>query len=257
MHTIAIANQKGGAGKTSTAAALWYWMNANGYKALGIDLDAQGNLSYTVNAAAGGPSIYDALDIKQPTITAADAVQHLAGGDFIPASFALNGADITIQGKGREYRLREALAPLNDSYDFAIIDTEPHLGILTVNALTAADRVILPTQADMFSLQGIAQLWSNIRMIVESGANPSLKVDGILLTRYNARTTIARDLKDLLQATAEKMGTRLYDTTIREATAVKESQARQESIFKTAPGSHVAHDYESFIKEFWGGHYDQ
>jgi cellulose biosynthesis protein BcsQ len=146
--------------------------------------------------------------------------------------------------------LKKAIAGLAQHYDYVIVDTEPHLGILSINALTASDRVIIPTQADVFSLQGIKQLWQNIRDVKESGLNPSLSVDGLLLTRYNKRALLSQEVKELLATTAKKMETRLYKTAIRENISVKESQLSKASIFKATPKSNAATDYESFILEF-------
>lgn len=247
MQVITVANQKGGAGKTTTAAALWWYLNDHGKPTLGIDIDAQGNFSYCTGADADQePTIYEVLqgeDINK-------AIQTTAGGHVIPSTYSLNSADIALTGKGKATRLKKAIAGLAQHYDYVIVDTEPHLGILSINALTASDRVIIPTQADVFSLQGIKQLWQNIRDVKESGLNPSLSVDGLLLTRYNKRALLSQEVKELLATTAKKMETRLYKTAIRENISVKESQLSKASIFKATPKSNAATDYESFILEF-------
>lgn len=244
MEIIVIANLKGGAGKTSTAAALWYWLNQHGKPALGIDLDSQANFTYTAKATVQD----NIMDILQ----GADintAIQETAGGDIIPASYSLNSADITLTGKGKALALKKALAKLSKHYDYVVIDTEPHIGLLTINALTAAHKVIIPTQADIFSLQGISQLWRNIQDIKRMGANPSLSVDGILITRYSNRATLSKEIKESLESIACKMGTRLYKTTIRESISVKEAQIGQKSLFAITPRSKAAQDYEAFIAE--------
>jgi chromosome partitioning protein len=110
--------------------------------------------------------------------------------------------------------------------------------------------VIIPTQADVFSLQGIKQLWQNIRDVKKAGLNPSLSVDGLLLTRYNKRALLSQEVKEILEATAQKMETRLYKTAIRESISVKESQLSKASIFKATPKSNAAADYEAFVLEF-------
>lgn len=247
MEIIVIANQKGGAGKTSTAAALWYWLNKHGFPSLAVDLDAQANLSYTAGADIRGITVMDVL--KGENIN--NAIQKTDGGDIIPAGYSLNSADITLTGKGKESLLKKSLAKLSKDYRYVIIDTEPHLGILSLNALTAANKVIIPTQADVFSLQGISQLWQNIREVIKLGVNPSLVVDGILLTRYSKRASLSKEMKALLETTAQKMHSKLYRATIREAVAVKESQASQTSVFELSPQpSKVIADYEEFITEF-------
>ena len=150
MKVIAIANQKGGAGKTSTASALWYWLNHNGHDALAIDLDAQCNLSSAAAAKTNGGT---ALGILTQELAAPDVIQHTEQGDIIAASAKLSAADTMLADEtGKEFRIKEALEPLADAYDFAIIDTPPHIGVLTKNALTAADYVVIPSQGDAFSL---------------------------------------------------------------------------------------------------------
>lgn len=247
MQVITVANQKGGAGKTTTAAALWWYLNDHGKPTLGIDLDAQGNFSYCTGADADQePNIYDVLEGEDIN----KAIQTVGGGDVIPSTYSLNSADVSLTGKGKATRLKKALTGLSKHYDYVVVDTEPHLGILSINALTASDRVIIPTQADVFSLQGIKQLWQNIRDIKKAGLNPSLSVDGLLLTRYNKRALLSQEVKEILEATARKMETRLYKTAIRESISVKESQLSKASIFKATPKSNAAADYEAFVLEF-------
>jgi chromosome partitioning protein len=149
-----------------------------------IDLDAQGNLTYALGASDTGLT---AFDILTRTVEAGAAIQHTNQGDIIPASPALAGTDTVINEGGKEYRLREALAPIKGAYDYIIIDTPPALGILTINALTACTGAIIPAQADdIFSLQGMGQLHSTIQT-VKQYCNPSLKVKGILLIRFNSK----------------------------------------------------------------------
>ncbi len=245
MHTLAIVNQKGGVGKSTTAEALIGGLSVLGYKVLAIDLDAQGNFSYTMRAVQGGKTI---LGILTQEITAQEAIQHTPNGDIIPANKALAGADAMITDTGKEYRLKEALAPVQSQYDYAIIDSPPALGIATVNALTAADQVIIPAQADIYSLQGIEQLAETIQP-VKKYCNPALTIGGILLTRFNPRSVLSREIAVLLEQLAARLGTRLYKASIREAIAVKEAQISQQSLFKYAPKAKVTDDYRAFIQE--------
>ena len=250
MKTIAIANEKGGAGKTSTAAALWYWMNRHGRKTLAVDLDPQGNLSLVADAATEGPTALGALLREIP---AADAIQHTEQGDIIAASPVQNKADTVLTQLGRERRLKEALDTVADGYEYAIVDTSPYLGILTINALAAADTVVIPAQADLFSVHGIGQLADCIKDVRNYCNNPSLQVDGILLTRYTDRANLSKAIRGELAAKAEEMGGRLYESAIREAIAVKEAQVKHVSIFDYAPGAKVTADYEAFCEEFLKG----
>lgn len=248
MKTIAIINQKGGVGKSTTASAIGGGLSLNGATVLYIDLDAQSNLSYLLGAEISGLTRPSALDVLQRSATVTAAVQHTAQGDVIAASPALSGADIVLTATGKEYRLREALEAVSGLYDYCIIDTPPALGILTVNALTACDGCIIPAQADFFSLQGIGQLNGTIET-VRKYCNPALKVYGIVLTRYSARAIISREVTAMMEQTAESLHTKLYKTRIRECTAVKEAQAMREPIYSYAPQSNASADYTALVNE--------
>lgn len=245
MHTVAIINQKGGVGKSTTAQALAAGLSLKGYKPLLVDLDPQCNTSFTA-AAASSPTITGLL---LGEVSAAAAIQHTALGDIIAASKALSGADTMITGTGREYRLREALEPLQAVYDFIVIDTPPALGILTVNALVAADTVVIPAQADIYSLQGIAALSETLQP-VKKYCNAGLQIAGILLTRFSPRAVLSRDIAEQAEQAAGQLQTKVFKATIREAIAVKEAQINQQSIFAYSPKSRVADDYKRFTEEF-------
>ena len=245
MITIAIINQKGGVGKSTTAAAIGAGLALKGHSVLFVDLDAQGNLSYSVGADAKG---YNAMGVLIDPDTIAENIQHTAQGDILASSPSLAGADAVITQTGKEYRLKEALAHVAGKYDFCIIDTPPALGILTVNALTAATGCIAPAQADIFSLQGLIQLHGTIKTVTRY-CNGGLIFMGILLTRYNGRAIISRDAAKLIKQTAEQLDTSLYSTRIRECTALKEAQAMKQSIYTYAPKSNAAKDYSAFMEE--------
>lgn len=246
---ISVSNQKGGAGKTTTAAALAAGLSVRHHKTLLVDLDPQGNLSYTAGADTNGATSFSVL--TNETVIA-DAIQHSAGGDIVPASSALCGADAFIKDTGKEYRLREALESIQSEYDYIILDTPPTLGILTVNALAASDIVIIPAQADIYSLQGIQQLAETIKP-VKKYCNPSLKIAGILLTRYNPRSVLSKDVAELAAQLAQTLQTKLFKTTIREAVAVKEAQISQQTLYTYAPAAKVTEDYTSLIDELLKG----
>lgn len=256
MKIIAVNNQKGGTGKTTTAAAIGFALYHRGFKVLLTDLDAQGNLSYTVNAENSGYGIFGAMERPETT---AQEIQPVCSGenggriDIISGTERLAVAEKIFTGIGKEYKLKEAFQSIDENlYDYIIIDTPPALGILSVNALAAADTVIIPAQADIYSLQGITQISSTIST-VRKYCNSRLTIDGILLTRYNGRTTISRDLSAALTQTAEKIGTKVYNTRIRECTAIKEAQALRRDIFVYAPKSNAAEDYNSLTDEITGG----
>lgn len=245
MKTYAIINQKGGVGKSTTALAIGAGLKIKGCSVLYIDLDAQGNLSYTLGATTQG---YNAMGVLQRPETAAQEVQHLPQGDIIASSPALAGADTILAETGKEFRLKEALENLSTNYDYCIIDTPPALGILTINALTACNGVIIPAQADIYSLQGISQL-GNTLQTVKKYCNSSLAVLGIVLTRYNTRSIISKEVTELIEKVAEELGTKLYKTKIKECTALKEAQAVKQDIFNYAPKSNAAADYKALVNE--------
>lgn len=245
MKTIAIINQKGGVGKSTTAAAIGAGFISKGYKTLFVDLDAQGNLSYSMKADTRG---YNALGVLQRPETIAAEIQQNEEGDIIASTPELSGADTIITQTGKEHRLEEALHIVEGDYDFCIIDTPPALGILTINALTACTGAIIPAQADVYSLQGIAQLQGTVEA-VKRYCNPRLYIMGIVLTRYNPRSIIRREVRETLEQTAEQMHTKLYQTYIRECTALVEAQAMQRDIYQYAPKSNAAADYRALTEE--------
>src|SRR5699024_1717721 len=156
------------------------------------------------------------------------------GFDLLPGGLTLAGADMDFTQTGREYMLMEALEKVSEKYDYCIIDTPPTLGILTVNALTAADYVIVPMTADIYALQGLTQLNALIQN-VRRYCNKGLKIAGILLTRYNDRQIISKTLKTNIGQAAERLSTEVFKTYIREGVAVRETQLLQSDLFTDAP----------------------
>jgi chromosome partitioning protein len=246
---LAIINQKGGVGKSTTALAIGAGLSLKGYSVLFIDLDAQGNLSYTLGATTKG---YNALGVLRRPETAKEEIQHTEQGDIIASSPKLAGADKLLEETGKEYRLKEALDSLQGAYDYIIVDTPPALGILTINALTACTGAIIPAQADIYSLQGIAQLNSTIET-VKKYCNPSLSIMGIVLTRFNGRSIIRREVAEMLERTAEQLHTKLYTSKIRECTALVEAQATKQNIYSYAPRSNATADYKALVDEILRG----
>ena len=153
---------------------------------------------------------------------------------------------------GREYMLKEALDEIRADYDFCIIDTPPTLGILTVNALTASDSVIIPLTADLYSIQGLSQLNLLIQR-VRKYSNKGLRISGLLITRHDERTNVSKALMDQITQTAEKLGTKVFSQPIRNSVAVRESQVMRSDLFTEAPKANATVDYQSFIDEFMKG----
>jgi len=243
---ISVASQKGGVGKTTTAATMAAGLKLRGYRTLCIDLDQQCNLSYSANADFSAYNIYDVLTEK---VAVQNTIQMLPCFDLIPATALLAGADAKIVDTGKEYRLGEALSALSDVYDYVVLDTPPSLGILTVNALTASTNVVIPTQADIYSLQGIEQLMKTIAA-VKKYCNRNLTVDGILFTRFNPRSILSKDVSQLAGRLADGIGAKLYRTTIRDAVAVREAQISKKTLFDYDSKAKVTQDYAAFIEEY-------
>jgi len=239
---FAVCNQKGGIGKTTTSFALMSGLMLKGYKVLGIDLDPQANFSFTLKVQ-GTKTV---LSLIAGEAEVQEVIQSTQYGDFIAASPMLaqfNQSDIN-----HIYSLHKAVESIKDQYDFCVIDTPPSLGILTMNALTAADSVIIPVIADAYSVAGIVQLVDTINA-VHQNTNEALSIEGILLTRYVARTTLTKTMCDLFMRQANKLGTKFFDTKIRDSISVREAQVSQKSLFEYAPKSTAAQDYLDFIDE--------
>lgn len=251
IKTFAIINQKGGVGKSTTAQALGMGLHRRGFRVLFIDLDSQSNLSFSLRVRTDGENSMDVLTEDMPIKDAIVPLPNNASdvrADVLPGSPALALSEQKITGVGNEFKLSEALDKVKDDYDYIVIDTPPALGTLTINALTAATGVILPAQADIYSFQGISQLHKTI-LAVRRYCNPNLVIEGILLTRYTGRAVLTRDIANMIRSTAKQIGTRLFNTAIRESVTIREAQANQLDIFDYAPKSGVAIDYEKFINE--------
>ena len=175
----------------------------------------------------------------------------MEGVDLIPSNLDLSAVEMSlVNAMSREITLRNCIFPLKSDYDYILIDTPPALGILTLNALTACNSVIIPAVADIFSLQGIERLSETIEPVKEY-TNKDVVIDGILLIKYTGdRTTLNRNIREIAEQTASKLHTRLYKTAIREAVAVREAQTCLHDIFTYAPKSKPAEDYKHFIDEF-------
>ncbi len=248
MRTVTIINKKGGVAKTTTALALGARLMELGHRVLHIDLDSQANMTMTLEADMEQKNILGVL-LQQTSLK--DAIQHTRLGDIVPAALALAGADGVLTETGKEYRLQEALDDIKDDYDDIVIDTPPSIGVLSINAMTASDWLVIPAQADMYSRDGLLQLHRAIEKD-RKYCNRDLKVAGILLTRYSSRNVLSKNLKTVFEDIAEKMETRVFDATIRENISIKEAQVMHRTIFDYAPTSNGANDYVAFVTELLG-----
>lgn len=243
---ISISNQKGGVGKTTTTGAVAAGFKLKGHKVLCVDLDPQSNLSFSSGAETEDcPTVYEILKGEAKT---SFSIQKMASFDIISSNILLSGIELEFTQTGREYLLKEALNSVKDKYDYIFIDTPPALSILTVNAFTASDYIIIPMLADIFSLQGIAQLSETIDR-VRKYCNSNLKVEGIVLTKYNKRTVLSREIKGTAELIAEELNTSIFSSTIRSSVAIMEAQTNQQDIYNYSPKNPAVQDYRDFVEE--------
>lgn len=244
---IALTNQKGGVGKTTTACAFCGGLVQKGKKVLAIDLDPQGNLSFSLGADDERYTIHDVLTGKVPTH---EAIQTTKNCDVISSNILLSGTELELTAVGREYVLKDKLASIMKFYDYIIIDTPPALSILTINAYTAANDLIIPMTAEILSLQGIAQLKDTI-LAVKRYYNHNLKLRGIVLTKYNPRILLTKEVEELAAIIAEQLGTKVLNTKISNSVAIAEAPAHKTTIMKYAPRSKACKDYVNLIEELY------
>ena len=260
MRRIAVINQKGGVGKTTTAANLGAALARSGSQVLLVDLDPQAHLSlhFGIELADGQLSAYDVLTVGTPIRDVALRVRD--GVTLIPADIDLAGAEAElISVTGREALLREALQGTNNDYECLLIDCPPSLGILTVNALVAATEVMIPLQAHFLALQGLSKLLETVTL-VRQRINPSLKVSGIVLCMHESTTRLAGEVvEDLERFLAAARGTpvawadaRIYTTCIRRNIKLAESSSFGQTVFDYAPRSNGAADYARLAVEVFG-----
>ena len=244
---IALTNQKGGVGKTTTSSALAAGL-ASFYdkKVLAIDLDPQGSLGFSL-----GLDIEDCKtihDVLTGQVSIQEAIQPTDYCDIITSNILLSSAEIEFTSAGRELLLKRALAPVIVNYDYIVIDTPPALNILTVNAYATADHLIIPMAPEILSLLGVTQLMETIGSVRES-VNPNLNVLGIILTKFNKRTLLAREVKEMAENVAAQMGTRVFNNQIRTSVSVAEAPAHGLSIFDHSPSAKPSEDYRNFVEE--------
>lgn len=245
---ISIVNQKGGCSKSTTAVNLMAGLVKKGYKVLGIDLDSQRCLTSTFR---GTEDKATSLSVLLGEATIKEAIQHTPEADIVPASRGLVMADSIITKPRKEYSLKEAVDTIKSQYDFIVIDCSPALGVLTINALVASDSIVIPLLADIYSLEGVRFLMDTV-IPVKKQANPALTIEGLLLTQYEPRAILSKEVKGLASKFAESIGSKLFNATIRRSITVREAQATQQSLYSYAPQAKVTADYTAFIEELLG-----
>jgi len=243
-EVIAFANQKGGVAKTTTTLNLAVAFKESGYRVLCIDLDPQGNLTMSqgIDPDKVEKSLYDVLVNDMPI---SEVIQHREI-DIAVASIDLAGAEIAMSTKiGRERSLERALSEVSGDYDFVCIDTPPSLGLLTINALTAASKVIVPVQCEYLSMRGLVQLQNTLKMIQEN-LNPDVKIEGILPTMLDSRTVHAKEAVEILE---ENFGDLVFRSRIKKAIKFAEAPVKGSSVLKYDSQSNAANYYRELAKE--------
>ena len=243
-EVIAFANQKGGVAKTTTTLNLAVAFAESGYRVLCVDLDPQGNLTMSqgIDPDKVEKSLYDVL-VNDLPISEIIVKREI---DIAVASIDLAGAEIAMSTKiGRERSLEKALKEVAGDYDFVCIDTPPSLGLLTINALTAATKVIVPVQCEYLSMRGLVQLQNTLRMIQEN-LNPDVKIEGILPTMLDSRTVHAKEAVEILE---ENFGDLVFQSRIKKAIKFAEAPVKGSSVLKYDSGSSAANYYRELAKE--------
>jgi chromosome partitioning protein len=247
MKTFAIANQKGGVGKTTTAVNLSAALTDSGKKVLLADIDPQGNATSGLGIGKNDleKSIYDVL-LDEADINEVRCATTNMNLNLIPANISLAGAEIElVSAMSRELRLKKAFEKLDKEYDYCIIDCPPSLSLLTINAFTAADSVIIPVQAEFYALEGLSQLINTIEL-VRRHLNTGLEIEGILLTMLDARTNLGAQVSEEVR---DHFGEKVYDTVILRNVRLGEAPSYGQPITVYDPKSQGAENYSRLAEE--------
>ena len=247
-QVISFANQKGGVAKTTTTLNLGVAFQELGHRVLAVDLDPQGNLTMSQGM---DPDTVDRsmFDVLVHALSIKDVI-HEAEVDIAVSSIDLAGAELALSSMiGRERALQKALLPVRNDYDYILIDTPPSLGLLTINALTASDHVIVPVQCEYLSLRGLVQLEGTLQMIREN-LNPSVEIRGILPTMFDGRTLHAKEAVEMLK---ENFGNLVFDTKIKKTIRYAEAPVQGSSVLKYDPSGSAAKAYRDLAKEVLNG----
>ncbi len=250
-RVIAVANQKGGVGKTTTVINLAAYLADSGKRVLTVDIDPQGNTTtgLGIDKSLVDVSIYDVLLGGEPLVEALTATD-VVGLHLLPATMDLAGAEVELsQATDRERLLDRQLSRIRDRYDYVFVDCPPSLGLLTINALTAADAVMIPMQCEFFALEGLSQLLSTIDLVKER-LNPRLRLEGVLLTMYDARTNLAAQVADEVR---KHFHQQVYQAVIPRTVRLSEAPSHGQPILRYDPKSRGAEGYQRLAQEVMQG----
>lgn len=246
---IAITNQKGGVGKTTTASALMSVLIQRGQRVLGVDLDPQGSLGFSFGLDIDScTTVYEVL---KGTASIESTIVKNEQGDILPSNILLSAAELEFNRPGREFMLRNQLSRIEENYDYIVIDTPPALNVLTVNAYVAADALIIPMAPEILSLLGVAQIRDTIETVRQC-YNSRLRVLGILLNKYNPRLNLNREVLEMSEQIATQLQTKVFETSIRGSVSVAEAPAHGESVVTYAPRCKPAQDFQHLVTEITG-----
>jgi chromosome partitioning protein len=246
-RAYALANQKGGVGKTTTAVNLATYLGLAGRRVLLADMDPQANATSSLghDKRSGGPSVYDALVGTREVAEVITHTEHL-GVDLLPSAIQLAGAEIELVGViAREARLQRVLKSVRDQYDYLLVDCPPSLGLLTVNALMAAEGVLIPVQCEYLALEGLGQLVSTIDLIRDN-LNPRLRVAGVVMTMFDSRTNLSQGV---VEEVRQHFPTLTFETIIPRNVRLGEAPSFGRPISAYDPGSRGALAYKALADE--------
>ena len=241
---IAVINHKGGVGKTATTANLGAALKMRGHKVLLVDMDAQANLTESLGISTElDNTIYQAMRGKMPL----PIIKNEDGLDIVPSCLDMSAIEMEIiQKYAREQIVHKLIEPIRNDYDYILIGCPPSLSILTINAMTAANCVIIPVEAEYLAMRGMGRL-TNVINDVKCNMNPGLYIAGILITLYDGRKNFNQDIRDIIRETFQGD---VFDTAIRNNVSIGEATAAKHDIFHYAPKSSGAEDYNAFCEEF-------
>jgi chromosome partitioning protein len=247
---IVFANQKGGVTKTTMTWLVSVGLKRRGYKVLVVDFEPQGDLSDSVKAE--NEKYVTAYELIKGEATAEECIQQLDVFDIIPANQLLYNAEQELIEMGREHKLKEALEPIKDHYDFILVDTPPNLGNLTANAFTAADEIIIPTTAGKYSVKAIKEIYLSIKQN-QKYCNGKGYIRGLVFARVKTNTNANKLMQSVGMDICRELQIPVFKTTIRETTAIENAQIEQQDIFTLNENKELISDYNALIDEILKG----